>query len=150
MVFESYDFNFFRFVIRISISLMIFMFKYAFTHIFFTVYTSLGYRKCLIGMLFDRKPDKLLSRTPYRTRVAAHVILKYAKKMPCAPLSDREIASKLCISSRIKAESEKVVLAHRKPRNDVMKPCDIDKCEICINCKTIHKQDNKLYIIKNR
>ena len=151
MVFESYEINFFRFVIRISISLMIFMLKYAFTHIFFTAYTSLGCRKCLIEMLFDRKPNKLLSRTPYRTRVAAHVILKYAKKMPCAPLSNyREIASKLTgISSRIKAESEKVFLAPRKPRNDVMKPCDFDKCEICINCKTIHKQDNKLYIIKN-
>ena len=113
---------FFRFVIRISISLMIFVLKYAFAHIFFTAYTSLGCRKCLIGMLFDHKPDKLLSRTPYRTRVAAHVILKYAKKMPCAPLSNyRDIASKLTgMSSRIKAESEKVVLAPRKPRNDMM------------------------------
>ena len=27
-------------------------------------------------MLFDHKPDKLLPRTLYRTRVAAHVILK--------------------------------------------------------------------------
>ena len=27
-------------------------------------------------MLFNRKPDKLLSRTLYRTCVAAHVILK--------------------------------------------------------------------------
>ena len=34
MVFESYAILFFRFVIRISISLMIFMLKYAFTHIF--------------------------------------------------------------------------------------------------------------------
>ena len=54
---------------------MINMLKYAFTHIF-TAHASLGCRKCLIGMLFDRKPDKLLSRTLYRTRVAAHVILK--------------------------------------------------------------------------
>ena len=66
---------FFRFVIRISISLMIFMLKYAFIHTFFTAHTSLGRIKCLIGVLFDRKPDKLLSRTPYRTRVAVHVIL---------------------------------------------------------------------------
>ena len=55
---------------------MIFMLKYAFTHIFFTVHTSLGSRKCLIGMQFDRKPDKLLLRTLYKTRVAANVILK--------------------------------------------------------------------------
>ena len=53
---------------------MIFMLKYAFTHTFFTAHTSLRRLKCLI-VLFDRKPDKLLSRTPYRTRVAAHVIL---------------------------------------------------------------------------
>ena len=59
LVFESYEIIFFRFVIRISISLMIFMLKYAFTHIF-TAHTSLGCRKCLIGMLLDRKPDKLL------------------------------------------------------------------------------------------
>ena len=43
---------------------------------FFNGHTSLGCRNCLIGMLFDRKPDKLVSRTLYRTRVAAHVILK--------------------------------------------------------------------------
>ena len=34
MVFESYESHFFRFVIRISISLMIFLLIYAFTHIF--------------------------------------------------------------------------------------------------------------------
>ena len=66
---------FFCFVIRISISLMAFMPKHAFTHICFTAHTSLGCRKCLIGMLFDRKPDKLLSCTLYRTPIAAHVIL---------------------------------------------------------------------------
>ena len=54
---------------------MSFMLNYAFTH-FFTANTSLGCRKCLIGILFDRKPDKLLSQTLYRTRVAAHAILK--------------------------------------------------------------------------
>ena len=39
---------------------------------FFTAHTSLGCRKCLIGMLSDRKPDKMLSQI----RVAAHVIFK--------------------------------------------------------------------------
>ena len=43
---------------------------------FFTAHTSLGCKNCLIGILFDRKPDKLLSLTLYKTRVAAHVILK--------------------------------------------------------------------------
>ena len=32
--------------------------------------------------------------------------------------------------SRIKAESEKVLLAPRKPRSNGMKPGDFDKCEI--------------------
>ena len=49
--------------------------------------------------------------------------------------------------SHTKAGSEKVVLAPRKPRSDGMEPCDFDKCEICINCKTTHKEGNKLYII---
>ena len=85
-------------------------------------------RKCLVGMLFDRKPEKLLSRTLYRTRVAAHVILKAREEdakndvlfAMFAPLSNyRESNSKLTgISnktlSRIKAESEKVVLAPRR------------------------------------
>ena len=52
------------------------MLKYVFTHIFFTVHTSLGCRKCLIEMLFGLKPDNLLSRSLYMTRVAAHAILK--------------------------------------------------------------------------
>ena len=34
MVFESHETNFFRLVIRISISLMISLLRYAFTHIF--------------------------------------------------------------------------------------------------------------------
>ena len=38
----------------------------------FTAHTALGCREYLIGMLFNRKPDKLL----YRTGGAAHVILK--------------------------------------------------------------------------
>ena len=96
------------------------------------------------------------------TRVAANVILKVREEDTTndalfAPLSNcREGTSKLTgISnktlSRIKAESsEKVVLTPRKPRSDGMKPSDFDKCEICINCKITHKQDNKLYIIKKR
>ena len=68
-----------------------------------------------------------------------------------APLSNySERAKKLTgISnktlSRIKAESEKVVLA---PRRD--ETWRLDKCEICINCKITHKQDNKLYIIEKK
>ena len=118
---------------------------------FFTAHTSLGCRKGVIGMLFDGKPDNLLSRTLYWTRVAAHVILRVREDVMnyvlFSPLSNyREGVSKLtCISnktlSRIKAESEKVVLA---------KPSDFNKCEICINCKITHKQDNRLYITKKR
>ena len=67
----------------------------------FTAHTYLGCRKCLIGMLFDRKPDKSLSRTLYRARVAVHVILKVRKEdamndVLFAPLSNyrkREPAS---------------------------------------------------------
>ena len=140
---------------------MIFMLKYAFAHIFFTAHTSLGCRKCLTGMLFDCNSDTLLSRTLYRTRVAAHVILNVREEDAMndalfVPLSNyRERASKLTgISnktlSRIKAESEKVVLAPRKPRSDRMKPWEFDKCEICINCKISYEQDNKLYLIKKR
>ena len=40
MVFDSHEILFFRVVIRISISRMIFMLKYAFTHLF-TAHTSL-------------------------------------------------------------------------------------------------------------
>ena len=42
----------------------------------FTAHTSLGCKKCLTSRLFDRKPDKLLSRTLCRIRVTAHVILE--------------------------------------------------------------------------
>ena len=81
LVFKSYEIPFFCFL-RISISLMILMLTYALFH-FFTVHIFLGCRKCLIRMLFDRKSEKLLSQTLYRTRDAAHVILNvYAKKMP--------------------------------------------------------------------
>ena len=151
---------FFRFVIRISISLMIFMLKYAFILILFTGHTSFGCRKSLVGRLFDRKPYKLLQRTHYRICVAAHVILKVHKEDVMddalfAPLSNyRERASKLTgISiktlSHIKAELEKVVLAPWKPWSGIMELSDFDKCERCINCKiTDNKQYNKLYIIK--
>ena len=107
-------------------------------------------------MLFDRKPDKLLSRTLYRTCVAAHVILKVRKDAmndaPFAPLSNyKERASKLTgISnktlSRIKAGSENFFWW--SSRLGGMKPSDFDKCKLCIDCKITHKQDNKLYIIK--
>ena len=84
---------------------------------FFTAHTSLGCRKCLIGMLYNSKPDKLWSRILYRTRAAAHLILKVREEgamndVLFAPLSNyRDRASKLTgISnktlSRIKAESE--------------------------------------------
>ena len=90
-------------------------------------------------MLFDRKLDKLLSRTLYRIRVAVHVILKVRKKDAMndalfAPLHtciklERETGISNKTLSRIKAESEKVVLAPRKPQSDGMKPGDFDKCE---------------------
>ena len=51
-------------------------------------------------------------------------------------------------SSCIKAQSKEKVLAPLKPRSNGMEPRDFDKCEICINCKIIHKQDTNLYIIK--
>ena len=47
------------------------------SHFFHCAYFSWLY-KCLIGRLFDRKPDKLLSRTLYGIRVT----VQYAKKMP--------------------------------------------------------------------
>ena len=55
----------------------------------------------MIGVQFDRKPDKLLSRTLYKTRVAANVILKVREEDAMndaifEPLSNyRERASKL-------------------------------------------------------
>ena len=108
-----------------------------------------------------QKNSKNLSQFCTLTHVAAHVILKIRKKDAMndaliEPLSNyREGASKLTgISSktlsRIKAESEKVVLGPRKPRSEEMKPSYFDKCEICINFKITHKQDNKLYIIKKK
>ena len=74
MVFESYGILFF-----VSISLRISMLNYAFTHILFLLcILLLDVEMYRIGRLFDRKPNKLLSRTLYRIRVTAHVI----KKMP--------------------------------------------------------------------
>ena len=73
-----------------------------------------------------------------------------------APLTNyRERASKLTgISNkmlwRIKAKSDQVVLAPGKPQSDRIKPCDFDKCEICIKFKTTYKQDNKLDIIQKK
>ena len=104
---------------------------------FFTMHTSLGCRKWLIGMLFECKPDRLLSRTLYRTHVAVHVILKVREEDAMndalfAPLSNyRESTSKLTgISNKtlscIKAESE-VFLVPRKPQRNGMKPSDFDK-----------------------
>ena len=70
------SFFFFRFVNHMSISLMIVMLNYAFTHILFSLSILLLAVESLIGRLFDRKPDTLLQRTLYRIRVTAHVILK--------------------------------------------------------------------------
>ena len=82
MVFESYGILFFfRFVTHISISLMIFMLNYAFTHILFPLCILL-----LVVEMSDRQAfrsqasDKLLSRTLYRIRVTAHVILKVCEE----------------------------------------------------------------------
>ena len=134
---------------------MMFMLKYAFTHIFFTAHTSLGCRNCLIGMLFDRKPDTFLSRTLYRTCVAAHIYLKVRKEDAMndalfAPYSHYRESQQADwhtkqTLSRIKAESRRW---SSRLGSHGMKPSDFDKCEICIHCKTTHKQDNKLYIIK--
>ena len=103
-------------------------------------------------MLFDRKPDELLSGI----RVAAHVIFKLREEDAMydalfAPLSNyRESQQAYKTLSCIKTEPEEMVLAPLKPRSDGMEPSDFDKCEICINCKITHKQDTKLYIIKKR
>ena len=87
MVFESYGIHFY--------------FPFAFNHILFTAHTSLGCRKLLIGMLFDRKPDKLLSRRLYMTHVAEHVILEVREEdamndalfAPLSNYAEREPAS---------------------------------------------------------
>ena len=72
MVFESYEIHFFFVLSFVSD----FLAHICFHSHFLTAHTALGFRKGLIGMLFDRKPDNLLSWTLYRTRVAVHVILK--------------------------------------------------------------------------
>ena len=72
---------------------MIFMLKYAFTYIFFTAHTALGCGECLIGMLFDRKPDKWL----YRACVAAYVIVKVRKENA---MNERESQQADCISNK--------------------------------------------------
>ena len=122
MVFEPYGILFF-----VSISLRISMLNYAFTHILVPLcILLLDVEMYRIGRLFDRKPDKLLSRTLYRIRVTAHLIFKVREEdvvnyVLFAPLSNyREGANKLTdISnktiSRIKADSENAVIAPRKP-----------------------------------
>ena len=75
MVFESYEIHFVFVLSFVSRSLSRFLCSNMLSLTFFNAHTSLGCRKCLIGMLFDRKLDKLLSRTLYRTSVAAHTIL---------------------------------------------------------------------------
>ena len=123
-----------------------------FSQTFFTAHTYLGFRKCLIGMLFDRKPDKLLTRI----RVAAHVIFKIREEDVMydalfAPLSNyRESQQAYKTLSCIKTQPEEMALAPLKPRSDEMEPSEFDTCEICINYKITHKQDTKLYIIKKR
>ena len=74
MVFESYEILFF--VCHSYLNLFHdFHAQICFHSHFFTAHTSLGCRKCLIGIQFDRKPDKLLSLTLYKTRATANVIL---------------------------------------------------------------------------
>ena len=116
-VFESYEILFFSFCHSYLDLSHDFLAHICFLSHFFTAHTSLGCRKCLIGMLFDRKPHKLRPRTLYRTPAAAHVILKVREE---AVMNDvlfaqlsiyRDRASKLTgISNktllRIKAESE--------------------------------------------
>ena len=121
MVFESYEIHFFSFCYSYLDLSHDFLAHICFYSHFFTANTSLGFRKSLIGMLFDRKPDKLLSRTLYRTRVAAHFMLKVCEEEATNDVLKlyRERASKLTgISNKtlscIKAESEKVVLAPRR------------------------------------
>ena len=117
------------------------MLKCAFTHIFSMRINFLGCRKCLIGMVFDRKPDTLLSWTLYRTRVAEHDILKVCEEDAMndalfAPLShyresqqaDRHIKKKRYRASKL---SQRRWSSGR----DRMKPSDFDKCEMCINSK---------------
>ena len=100
MVVESYEIHFFCFVIFYLDLSHDFNAQICFHKLFFTAHTYLGCRKCLIRMLFDRKPDKLLSRTLYRIRVTAHVILKVSEEdamndLLFAPLSNyRERDSK--------------------------------------------------------
>ena len=78
IVFKSYGILFFvlslisRSLLWFSCSIML-----SLTFYFHCAYFSWLY-KCLIGRLFDRRPDKLLSRTLYGIRVAA----QSAKKMP--------------------------------------------------------------------
>ena len=89
MVFESYEIHLFFSFCHLYLEIFHdFLAQICFHSHLFTAHTSLGCSKCLIGMLFDGKPDKLLSLTLYKTRVAAHVILKVREDaMNDAPLS---------------------------------------------------------------
>ena len=66
---------FFRFVTHISISIMIFMLNYAFTHILLSLCILLLAVEMSDRQAFDCKSDKLLLLTLYRIHVTAHVIL---------------------------------------------------------------------------
>ena len=80
MVFKSYEIHFFSFCHSYLDLSHDFLAHICFHSHFFTAHTSLGCKNCLIGILFDGKRDKLLSLTLYKTRVAAHVILKVCEE----------------------------------------------------------------------
>ena len=112
---------YFRYVSHISISFMIFMLNYAFTHILF----SLRILLLAVEMSDRQASDKLLSRTLYIGPVLLHILFyKYAKKMPYIMYYlhhyQRDGDSKLTgilnkTLSRIKADSKNAVLAPRQP-----------------------------------
>ena len=78
-VFESYVILFFLFVTHISIFLMIFMLNYAFTLILFSLRILLLAVK-MSDMHGFSIASQSLSRTLYRIRVTAYVILKVRKE----------------------------------------------------------------------
>ena len=94
MVFESYEIHFFFSFFHLYLDLSHdFHAQICFhSHFFHCPYFFWLY-KCVIGMQFDRKPATLLSRTLYKSHVAAHVILKVReedamKDALLAPLSN--------------------------------------------------------------
>ena len=76
IVFESYEIHFISFCHSFLDFSHNIHARICFRSLFFTAHTSLACKKCLTGMQFDCKPDKMMSRTLYKTRVAANVILK--------------------------------------------------------------------------